>query len=67
MAYSPDGKLLAVAHSRLTLWNPETGRLIATLSSRNERIYSVAISPDGRTVAAAGDTLHFFEVPALPR
>ena len=52
---SPDGRHLAVgtSSSQLTVWDVETSRPVMTASHDN-RIASVAISPDGRLVSAAG-------------
>jgi WD40 repeat protein len=56
LAFSGDGSLLALGRSRfaLDLVEPRTGRLIATIDSPDRRaLAEVAISPDGRWIAAA--------------
>jgi len=63
LAFSPDGRQLASAHSDgLRIWEASTGKLI--LSSREggdirssplENFYSVAFSPDGLYLAAGGN------------
>jgi WD40 repeat protein len=55
-AFSPDGKLIAVArhNSRVTLWETATGREVRALGSDEDVGIpdAVAYSPDGKAVAA---------------
>ncbi len=57
VAYSPDGKLLATAHSRhedpgeVKLWDTATGAMVAMWTARGRGVLSVAFSPDGRLLA----------------
>jgi serine/threonine protein kinase/WD40 repeat protein/Flp pilus assembly protein TadD len=56
LAFSPDGRLLAVAHSgrAIRLLEPETGRLVATLTAPAELLLAdLRFSPDGGRLAAA--------------
>lgn len=58
LAFSPDGKLLAVgtAANGVTLWNVTNGKKIATLGNAdNSGVLSLAFSPDSGTLAT-GDT-----------
>ncbi|MFI5454702.1 MAG: hypothetical protein ACHRXM_04565 [Isosphaerales bacterium] len=61
LVFSPDGQILVMAGAgrALTLWDVVAKRLRATLEPETERfgVYSIAIAPDGRTLAAAGVTL----------
>ncbi len=60
LAFSPDGSLLATGYGsagknsyagdRVVLWAPSRGRAVATL---DRSAWSVAFSPDGRTLATA--------------
>lgn len=54
LAYSPDGKLLAVAGYREVLLHKAGGGLVARLVGRSEKIQSLEFSPDGKTLLAAG-------------
>ncbi|MGW7647106.1 nSTAND1 domain-containing NTPase [Streptomyces bobili] len=57
MAFSPDGRTLAVATASdsggLALWDPVTGRKLRTFAVPDGSVRGMAFSPDGRTVAAA--------------
>jgi WD40 repeat protein len=55
VAFSPDGKLLAVAGFHEVLLHQGDGSgLVARLVGLSERVQSVAFSPDGKWLAAAG-------------
>lgn len=57
LAYSPDGKLLAVSGYReVLLRNTADFSLAGRLVGRSQRIESVAFSPDGRYLVAVGGT-----------
>jgi WD40 repeat protein len=49
--FSPDAKLVVAAGFTVELSNPLTGESVATLKDAS---YPVTLSPDGRTMAAAG-------------
>jgi WD40 repeat protein len=51
LAFSPDGQTLASAVLGVQFWRVADGSLLHTLEGYNPAIYSLAISPDGRTVA----------------
>jgi WD40 repeat protein len=57
MAWSPDGKTLATGspHRTVTVWNAETGKLVATLRGHTGHIFALAWSPDGKTLATGAD------------
>lgn len=68
LAFDPSGGLLAGAvelpnqddgfavnrsHGEVVLWQVSAGAVLRTLPSRSGPVYSVAISPDGKTIAGA--------------
>lgn len=64
MAFSPDGKTLAVASgttgtvrrpSRITLRELESGKELGTLVGHSDAVFALAFSPDGKRLASAGD------------
>ena len=57
LAFSPDGTLLAVSGYREVLLHKADGSgLVARLVGQSERIGSLAFTPDGKTLIAAGGT-----------
>jgi WD40 repeat protein len=72
LAYSPDGKLLAVASSSqavpgsayVLLFDVQSGRFLRRFTGLTRWAYTVAFSPDGKTLAAGGwdGTIWLWEV-----
>ena len=57
LAFSRDGKqLFAGGYNELTVWNPDDGSLIRRIKQQGQRTYSIALSPDGRTLATGSGT-----------
>ncbi|MEP6538530.1 MAG: c-type cytochrome domain-containing protein [Bryobacteraceae bacterium] len=63
LAYSPDGKILAISGYREILLHDPAGGLQARLQGLSQRIHTLAFSPDGKTlVGVGGDPGRFGEV-----
>jgi WD40 repeat protein len=61
LAYSPDGKMLAVAGRHEVLLHKADGTgLVARLVGQAERVQSIAFSPDGKYLAMAGGSPALF-------
>ncbi|RIK78574.1 MAG: hypothetical protein DCC67_11425 [Planctomycetota bacterium] len=60
IAVFPDCKRLASVgdDGTLRLWDTATGELLHTVALDDQPLYSVAVSPDGRYVAAASRSVH---------
>jgi WD40 repeat protein/tRNA A-37 threonylcarbamoyl transferase component Bud32 len=54
LAYSPDGRVLAVGRTdgRITLLDPDSGDIRRSLYGHSQEVVSVAFSSDGRTLAS---------------
>ena len=52
--FSPDGKILAGCGREVYLWDVETGKLIDTLTGHINQVFTIAFSPDGKTLASGG-------------
>ncbi len=52
VAFNPDGSQLFVGgYHELTVWNPQDGQLLKRIGNVGQRIYALAFSPDGKTLA----------------
>jgi WD40 repeat protein len=54
VAFSPDGRHLAVATSPPRVWDASTGALRLQLGGHEGPVPGIALSPDGRKIATAG-------------
>ena len=55
LAYSPDGKTLAIGgHREVLLLDPESGGLRGRLSGQHGKVTALAFSPSGQSLAVAG-------------
>jgi hypothetical protein len=71
LAFSPDGKLLAVADAhkgalnrpagRVILWETASGRRLRTLGGHGDVIRALAFSRDGKRLAVSGNGIHVWE------
>lgn len=57
LAFSSDGRRLAIADTEVTIWNPETGLLEQTLTARRSEAHIAAatLSDDRRMLVIAGE------------
>ena len=67
VAYSSDGKTLASSGSTdgtIQLWNAANGAHIRTLKGHTEKVNTLAVSPDGKTLVSgsADDTLRMWDI-----
>ncbi len=71
VAYRPDGRTLITANQSgsVTLWDLDSGHELTRLASKTNprfpthRLEAIALSPDGRLLAAAGAALTVWELP----
>jgi WD40 repeat protein len=68
MAWSPDGKHIAVAGSspEVTVYDADSGARVAALKGHAAGIYTLAWSPDSRTLATGGfdGQVRLYDVPS---
>ena len=50
VAFSPDSKVLLTGGGHARLWNAQNGRLLGTLTGKDENVSAVAFSHDGRRI-----------------
>jgi len=76
LSFSPDGRLLAGSEdknwvdSRVGLWDVKTATLVRTLNLYGHLAFSLAFSPDGRTLAVGyllepEQYIRLWEVPSF--
>ncbi len=64
--FSPDGQILASggADRRIRLWNPNTGKIISTLSEQPASVMAMQFMPNGKILISAGAdrSIQFWDV-----
>ena len=55
LAFTPDGRWLVGGGRTLRIWDVATGRPLRSIETSLENIQAVAVSPDGRLLAASDD------------
>lgn len=61
LLFTPDGKMLiSNDDTRIRLWDVETQQPIGSLGE--DRVYSLALSPDGRTLASGRDDIYLWDI-----
>jgi tricorn protease-like protein len=53
LAWSPDGKTLAVGRAVISLWDVESGKAVKTLEGHPDFVRALTFSPDGKRLASA--------------
>ena len=67
LAFSPDGKTLAVGtYKEVQIWDPETRRLVRTLTGHADAVHTLAFTKDGKWLAA-GSGWVWANGPSHPR
>jgi WD40 repeat protein len=64
LTFSPDGTLLVFVsdHEPVSVREVATGKVVRQIGTRGERLRSIHISPDGKTLATGGDRIGIWDM-----